>query len=75
MKYFSGIVSYGVASRRTVKAENGRKIDVTLKCGANNTPAVYTKVSNYLPWIYKILNCHIPENSSYIQINKLCNSK
>ena len=54
--FYLGIVSYGINSIRTVKDDEGNKVQVELKCGAKNTPGVYTKVSNYLPWIYRILN-------------------
>lgn len=53
--YLTGVVSYGVETKREIKAKDGSKKIVGLKCGKKNVPGVYTDVQNYVEWIYQIL--------------------
>jgi len=50
--YLAGIVSYGIETIRTDKT--GEKI--VLKCGKKDVPGIYTKVSFYIDWIYKVMD-------------------
>ena len=47
-----GIVSYGINSIRKVRQPDGRIEEIPMKCGKKDVPGIYTKVSEYLPWIY-----------------------
>ena len=47
-----GIVSYGINSVRKVRQPDGRIEEIPMKCGKKDVPGIYTKVSEYLPWIY-----------------------
>ena len=50
--HIAGVVSYGISTIR--KQPDGSEIQ--LKCGKKNVPGVYTKVSKYIEWIYKVMN-------------------
>jgi len=50
--YLTGIVSYGINSVRKVRQPDGRIEEIPMKCGKKDVPGIYTKVSEYLPWIY-----------------------
>ena len=52
LRYFSGIVSYGINSVRKVRQPDGSIEEIPMKCGKKDVPGIYTKVSEYLPWIY-----------------------
>ena len=47
-----GIVSYGINSVRKVRQPDGSIEEIPMKCGKKDVPGIYTKVSEYLPWIY-----------------------
>ena len=49
---YLGIVSYGINSVRKVRQPDGSIEEIPMKCGKKDVPGIYTKVSEYLPWIY-----------------------
>ena len=51
-KFRLGIVSYGINSVRKVRQPDGSIEEIPMKCGKKDVPGIYTKVSEYLDWIY-----------------------
>ena len=51
--YLTGVVSFGISTKRIVENKLGEKETIDLKCGKKDVPGVYTNVAEYTEWIYK----------------------